>query len=157
MSFLYGKKDPLDVLPDQKQQSAVPTLQQNFDAAQQSAYVGDQSVSKGRLLQQQWEPLIEEINARNDGIPFPNPADVYLENALSGIVMPSMVESFYQQDADEIIKHINENPAIRVSETQEKENFDIFLGYKCETLIPRIRERGFHSWLRTVENRPINF
>ena len=110
MSFLYGKKDPLDVLPDQKQQSAVPTLQQNFDAAQQSAYVGDQSVSKGRLLQQQWEPLIEEINARNDGIPFPNPADVYLENALSGIVMPSMVESFYQQDADEIIKHINENP-----------------------------------------------
>jgi TATA-box binding protein (TBP) (component of TFIID and TFIIIB) len=56
-----------------------------------------------------------------------------------------------------INQHINENPAIRVSETLEKENFDIFLGYKCESLIPRIRERGFHSWLRTIENRPINF
>jgi TATA-box binding protein (TBP) (component of TFIID and TFIIIB) len=56
-----------------------------------------------------------------------------------------------------INRHINENPSIRVSETSEKENFDVFLGYKCETLIPRIREKGFHSWLRTIENRPINF
>ena len=56
-----------------------------------------------------------------------------------------------------INQHINENPAIRVSETVEKENFDTFLGYKCDAFIKRIREKGFHSWLRTVENRPINF
>src|SRR6056300_1642736 len=56
-----------------------------------------------------------------------------------------------------INQHINDNPAIRVSQTLEKENFDVFLGYKCDALIPRIRDRGFHSWLHTVENRPINF
>jgi len=110
MSFLYGKKDKLDVLPDQLQSEAMPTLMQNFQAASDSAYVSDQSVSKGRLLQQQWEPIIEEVNARSGGIPYPNPADVYLDNALSGIIFPSLNESTYQTDADDIINHINENP-----------------------------------------------
>ena len=112
MSFLYGKKDPLDVLPDQKRSEALPTLAENFQQAADFATANDQSVSKGRLLQQQWDPLIDEINARNDGLPFPNPADVFTDSALSGLLFPSLNESTYQLNAKEIINHIEANPDI---------------------------------------------
>jgi TATA-box binding protein (TBP) (component of TFIID and TFIIIB) len=56
-----------------------------------------------------------------------------------------------------INQHINENPGIRVSRTDETDIFDIFLGYKCDSLIQQLREKGFKSWMQTIENRQINF
>ena len=56
-----------------------------------------------------------------------------------------------------INQHINENPEIRVSSTEETDVFDIFLGYKCEPFIKKLREKGFQSWMRTITNRQINF
>ena len=56
-----------------------------------------------------------------------------------------------------INQHINENPNIRVSRTDETDVFDIFLGYKCEPLIEKLREKGFQSWMKTITNRQINF
>ena len=56
-----------------------------------------------------------------------------------------------------INQHINENPEIRVSSTEETDSFDIFLGYKCEPFIKKLREKGFQSWMRTITNRQINF
>lgn len=56
-----------------------------------------------------------------------------------------------------INQHINENPDIRVSSTEETDVFDIFLGYKCEPFIEKLREKGFQSWMRTITNRQINF
>lgn len=56
-----------------------------------------------------------------------------------------------------INQHINENPGIRVSRTDETDIFDIFLGYKCDFLIQQLREKGFKSWMQTIENRQINF
>jgi TATA-box binding protein (TBP) (component of TFIID and TFIIIB) len=53
--------------------------------------------------------------------------------------------------------HINENPGIRVSPTQETDVFDVYLGYKCDTLIKILREKGFNSWMYTITNRQINF
>lgn len=56
-----------------------------------------------------------------------------------------------------INQHINENPNIRVSRTDETDVFDIFLGYRCEPLIKKLREKGFQSWMKTITNRQINF
>jgi len=56
-----------------------------------------------------------------------------------------------------INQHINENPDIRVSRTTETDVFDIYLGYKCEPFIEKLREKGFESWMKTITNRRINF
>jgi len=56
-----------------------------------------------------------------------------------------------------INQHINENPGIRVSRTEETDVFDTYLGYKCEPFIEKLRERGFESWMKTITNRQINF
>ena len=56
-----------------------------------------------------------------------------------------------------INQHINENPQIRVSRTEETDVFDVYLGYKCEPFIEKLREKGFESWMKTITNRQINF
>ena len=56
-----------------------------------------------------------------------------------------------------INQHINENPRIRVSRTTDTDVFDIFLGYRCEPFVKLLKERGFNSWMRTIQNRQINF
>jgi len=56
-----------------------------------------------------------------------------------------------------INQHINENPNIRVSRTEETDVFNVFLGYKCEPMIEKLREKGFKSWVQTITNRQINF
>lgn len=56
-----------------------------------------------------------------------------------------------------INQHINERPDIRVSRTEETDVFNIFLGYKCEPFVEKLREKGFESWMRTIHNRQINF
>jgi len=56
-----------------------------------------------------------------------------------------------------INQHINDDPHIRVSPTEEKDVFDIFLGHKCEPMVEFLRKRGFNSWLQTITNRQINF
>ena len=56
-----------------------------------------------------------------------------------------------------INQHINERPDIRVSRTEETDVFDIYLGYKCDPFVEKLRERGFESWMQTITNRRINF
>ena len=56
-----------------------------------------------------------------------------------------------------INQHINENPEIRVSRTEDTDVFDVFLGYKCDPFVRHLRERGFESWMKTITNRQINF
>ena len=56
-----------------------------------------------------------------------------------------------------INQHINENPEIRVSPTEETDVFDIYLGYRCDPMIKQLREKGFNSWMQTITNRRINF
>lgn len=56
-----------------------------------------------------------------------------------------------------INQHINENPHIRVSRTEETDVFDVYLGYKCDSFIKKLREKGFQSWMKTITNREINF
>jgi|TARA_B100001094_G_C18163448_1_gene790650 TATA-box binding protein (TBP) (component of TFIID and TFIIIB) len=56
-----------------------------------------------------------------------------------------------------INQHINEDPQIRVSPTQEKDVFDVFLGHKCDSMVEYLRGKGFNSWLQTITNRRINF
>src|SRR6056300_1635789 len=56
-----------------------------------------------------------------------------------------------------INQHINENPTIRVSRTQETDVFDIYLGYKCDPFVELLKKRGFKSWVHTINNRQINF
>ena len=56
-----------------------------------------------------------------------------------------------------INQHINERPDIRVSRTEETDVFDIYLGYKCDPFVEKLRERGFESWIQTITNRRINF
>ena len=56
-----------------------------------------------------------------------------------------------------INQHINQNEKIRVTETQDKDIFNIFLGHKIETMVDALRDSGYHSWLKTITNRKINF
>lgn len=56
-----------------------------------------------------------------------------------------------------INQHINEEPSIRVSPTEEKDIFDVFLGYKCEPMVEHLKKKGFESWIQTIHNRQINF
>jgi len=56
-----------------------------------------------------------------------------------------------------INQHINENPQIRVSHTEDTDVFDIYLGYRCDPMVKHLREKGFNSWMKTVTNRRINF
>ena len=56
-----------------------------------------------------------------------------------------------------INQHINENPSIRVSRTEETDVFDIYLGYRCDPFVEKLREKGFESWMKTITNRQINF
>lgn len=53
--------------------------------------------------------------------------------------------------------HINEEPQIRVSPTPDTDVFDVYLGYKNDSILKYIREKGFKSWTYTIENRKINF
>ena len=56
-----------------------------------------------------------------------------------------------------INQHINENPDIRVSRTEDTDVFDIYLGYKCDSFVKHLKSKGFESWTRTITNRQINF
>tara|TARA_B110000093_G_scaffold61372_1_gene66551 strand:- start:1936 stop:2790 length:855 start_codon:yes stop_codon:yes gene_type:complete len=56
-----------------------------------------------------------------------------------------------------INQHINENPQIRVSPTEDTDVFDIYLGYRCDPMVKHLRENGFSSWMHTITNRRINF
>jgi TATA-box binding protein (TBP) (component of TFIID and TFIIIB) len=56
-----------------------------------------------------------------------------------------------------INQHINENKSIRVSQTQETDVFDIYLGYRCDPFVEHLKNKGFKSWLHTINNRQINF
>jgi TATA-box binding protein (TBP) (component of TFIID and TFIIIB) len=56
-----------------------------------------------------------------------------------------------------INQHINENPSIRVSRTEDTDVFDIFLGYRCDPFVKHLKENGFQSWIKTITNRQINF
>ena len=56
-----------------------------------------------------------------------------------------------------INQHINEEPSIRVSPTEEKDIFDVFLGHKCDSMIEHLKKKGFESWIETIHNRKINF
>lgn len=56
-----------------------------------------------------------------------------------------------------INQHINENPEIRVSRTEDTDVFDIFLGYKCDPFVKHLKSKGFESWMKTITNRQINF
>jgi len=56
-----------------------------------------------------------------------------------------------------INQHINQNEKIRVKRTQDTDTFNIFLGHDIETMIGKVRANGYHSWLKTITNRKINF
>jgi len=56
-----------------------------------------------------------------------------------------------------INQHINENPEIRVTRTEDTDVFDIYLGYKCDSFVKHLKSKGFESWTRTITNRQINF
>lgn len=56
-----------------------------------------------------------------------------------------------------INQHMNEEPQVRVSRTSEIDIFDVYLGYKNTSMVKYLRERGFKSWMYTIENRKINF
>ena len=56
-----------------------------------------------------------------------------------------------------INQHINDDPQIRVSPTEEKDVFNVFLGHKCEPMVECLKKKGFNSWVQTITNRQINF
>ena len=53
--------------------------------------------------------------------------------------------------------HMNDCQGIRVSPSEIKDDFEIFMGYKCHDLIDYLKQNGFSSWTRTTSNNKINF
>ena len=53
--------------------------------------------------------------------------------------------------------HINENPKIKVSRTEEVDTFECVFGNNIHVLLDRLKKDGFKSWIYTTQNRKINF
>ena len=56
-----------------------------------------------------------------------------------------------------INESINEDPEIRITNTQTVELFDTFIGYNVKDLVSILKQRNFKSWLATGNNLQINF
>lgn len=56
-----------------------------------------------------------------------------------------------------INRYMNLKPSIYVQEAAAKDCFDIFMGYKLESWIKRLKADGFESWIPTRTNMQINF
>lgn len=56
-----------------------------------------------------------------------------------------------------INRYMNLKPSIYVQEASTKDCFDIFMGYKLDSWIKRLKADGFESWIPTRTNMQINF
>lgn len=57
-----------------------------------------------------------------------------------------------------ICRHIDRcDGNIRVSQSEVKDVFDTYLGYRCDALVNTLHTMGFKSWLQTAKNNRINF
>ena len=56
-----------------------------------------------------------------------------------------------------INKYMNMKPSIYVQESATKEHFDVFMGYKIDSWIKKLRGDKFESWIPTKMNMRINF
>ena len=56
-----------------------------------------------------------------------------------------------------INRYMNLKPSIYVQEAATKDHFGIFMGYKIESWIKKLKEDGFESWIPTRTNMQINF
>ena len=56
-----------------------------------------------------------------------------------------------------INRYMNLKPSIYVQETVIKDCFDIFMGYKMDSWIKKLKQEGFESWIPTKTNMQINF
>ena len=56
-----------------------------------------------------------------------------------------------------INRHILINEKIKVSKTEEKETFDVVLGYKFDDLVSVLTKKGFRPWGFSTTNYQINF
>lgn len=58
-----------------------------------------------------------------------------------------------------IASTIDANPSlvVRRIEDEDKDVFDAYMGYKTRDVVRALRDRGHQSWVRTIENKQINF
>ena len=56
-----------------------------------------------------------------------------------------------------INRYMNSKPSIYVQDSPTKEYFDIFMGYKIDSWIKKLRGDNFESWIPTKTNMRINF
>jgi TATA-box binding protein (TBP) (component of TFIID and TFIIIB) len=54
-------------------------------------------------------------------------------------------------------QYIYKVPGIKVSKTDEKDTFNIFMGYRFEDWIPALQAKGYKPWIYTRDNPPIKF
>ena len=108
MTFLYGKQDPLDLLPGQGLNKPLGTFTENISAAYRASRATDQSVSEGTMLRDEWEPIIDEINEKT-GSNYFNPADHLRAGLFSAPATQGDGERKYQYSTQKIFKHIQDN------------------------------------------------
>lgn len=108
MTFLYGKQDPLDVLPSQGLDKPLGTFTENITAAYRASRSTDQSVSEGTMLRDEWQPIIDEINEKT-GSNYFNPADHLRAGLFSAPATQGDGERKYQYSTQKIFKHIQDN------------------------------------------------
>lgn len=108
MTFLYGKQDPLDVLPGQGLDKPLGTFTENITAAYRASRSTDQSISEGTMLRDEWQPIIDEINEKT-GSSYFNPADHLRAGLFSAPATQGDGERKYQYSTQKIFKHIQDN------------------------------------------------
>ena len=52
---------------------------------------------------------------------------------------------------------IHSEPSLSVKETSKVDVFDTYMGYRTGGMVRALREKGHQSWVRTIENKQINF
>lgn len=56
-----------------------------------------------------------------------------------------------------ICSTIEANPSLVVRDSSKMDVFDKYMGYDATSFIRALREKGHQSWMRTIENKQINF
>lgn len=107
MTFQYKKADPLDLAAYRQRTEPGEGFVDSFNKAKRAFELNDTSISEANALEEVWQPIIDEMNSRQTGETFYNPAIHYAVT----IFNEEHQEQSYSAALGTIMDAINNNDA----------------------------------------------
>tara|TARA_B100000212_G_scaffold260614_1_gene200548 strand:+ start:2885 stop:6172 length:3288 start_codon:yes stop_codon:yes gene_type:complete len=107
MTFQFKKADPLDLAAYQQRTEPGDGFVDSFNKAKRAFELNDTSISEANALEEVWQPIIDEMNSRETGETFYNPAINYA----TSIFNEEQQEQSYSAALGVIMDAINNNDA----------------------------------------------